>query len=625
MTARAVASLALLGLTLVGAAQVIPAGGSPQGPRTGMIVGQVVDATSGAPVPDAIVSMGMPRFDQALAATPKGRVMVDDEGRFFFSELPPGEYYLGATKEGYAPGEFGRRQASENGQLLTLGPGERRTDVKIPVWKHAIIAGTVVDEAGEPLVGVAVRALAKTIIAGRTKYGGMPYLVPSVTTDDRGAFRFADLLPATYVIVVPTVQTSVPVSIMTTTDATALRNELFWAGVYEVSPLGQPRTQQIGDIALMSLNTVATPPPVSPAGRAEAYRTTYYPSATTAGAATPIAIAAGGERVGLAITTRPVPAVRVSGRLVTPDGSTPPPMTLRLVGDAATDVATESRPSSTAEVGFEAATAMSDATGRFTLLGVPAGEYVLVQANSFLMRTARAGLPVYWISQRLTVGNADIADLAVTLRPALRIQGRFEFRSASGPPTNFFSAIAFETPFGDPGGFAAEIDRQTEGFSTVAAGGRFIIRAYEFGGWFVQSVKAGDVDLTDRVFDLQSDMTLVVTFTDRPAGVSGTVKSARGDANPPATVLVFPVDRARWSGHGRSSRYLQSVPASATGAYSIGHLPPGEYYAIAVESAATEGWNDPQRLEALIARATRFAVAAGDAPKTLDLTLAASR
>jgi hypothetical protein len=288
-------------------------------------------------------------------------------------------------------------------------------------------------------------------------------------------------------------------------------------------------------------------------------------------------------------------------------------------------VATESRPSSTAEVGFEAATAMSDATGRFTLLGVPAGEYVLVQANSFLMRTARAGLPVYWISQRLTVGNADIADLAVTLRPALRIQGRFEFRSASGPPTNFFSAIAFETPFGDPGGFAAEIDRQTEGFSTVAAGGRFIIRAYEFGGWFVQSVKAGDVDLTDRVFDLQSDMTLVVTFTDRPAGVSGTVKSARGDANPPATVLVFPVDRARWSGHGRSSRYLQSVPASATGAYSIGHLPPGEYYAIAVESAATEGWNDPQRLEALIARATRFAVAAGDAPKTLDLTLAASR
>ena len=70
------------------------------------------------------------------------------------------------------------------------------------------------------------------------------------------------------------------------------------------------------------------------------YRTTYFPAATTAGAATPIAIEAGEERADITISVRPVPAVRVSGRLVTPDGSAPPLTTIRLVGDAMADVIT---------------------------------------------------------------------------------------------------------------------------------------------------------------------------------------------------------------------------------------------------------------------------------------------
>ena len=49
-----------------------------------------------------------------------------------------------------------------------------------------VIAGTVVDEAGEPVVGVAVRALIKDVVAGRTRYGNMEVireLVPD--RDDR--------------------------------------------------------------------------------------------------------------------------------------------------------------------------------------------------------------------------------------------------------------------------------------------------------------------------------------------------------------------------------------------------------------------------------------------------------
>src|SRR5204863_3700861 len=135
---------------------------------------------------------------ETLPTTPKGRVMTDDEGGFFFADLPPGEYFVEATKNGYAPGTYGLRRAWGLSQLVSLGEGERLSDIKLRMWKYGVIAGTVMDEAGEPVVGVAVRALIKDVVAGRTRYGNLeviPELVPSATTDDRGMFRLSQLMP----------------------------------------------------------------------------------------------------------------------------------------------------------------------------------------------------------------------------------------------------------------------------------------------------------------------------------------------------------------------------------------------------------------------------------------------
>ena len=177
-------------------------------------------------------------------------------------------------------------------------------------------------------------------------------------------FRSAAVDAGTYAVVAPSMQTTRARPVPERLGPATLRTELFRAGVYEVSPLGQPRTQQVGDFALMTLNRVLIPPPRvadGPHCRCTA-RPTFHPPRRPARRRR-FALAAGDERTDLAITLRPVPAARVSGRLVTPDGSAPPPTAIRLVGEAMADVITRVWPSGPAEVGFETVTGMSDASG----------------------------------------------------------------------------------------------------------------------------------------------------------------------------------------------------------------------------------------------------------------------
>ena len=610
-------------LALPSSAQIGVKTTAPTGPRTGMIVGRVVDASSGEPVGEAIVQLTLRGYSESVPDSPNGPVMADNEGRFFFSGLPPGDYWLQASKSGHAPGTYRQRRPYGPSDYVTLAADQRRTDVDLKVWKYGVIGGTVVDEAGEPVVGIAVRALVKNVLAGRTRFGHTELesdFAPLAVTDDRGRFRIARVVPGTYVVLVPSLQTTVPAALLDNPD-NALRSELFWAGVTEIAPLGAPRTQQMGEFALMTHNRVLIPPPPTPAGRMQVYRTTYYPASTTAATATPITVHSGEERTDLTIALRPVPATRVAGRLITPDGSAAPPMTIRLIGEAMADVSTFGLSSGADEVGLETVVGLSDGRGRFMLLGVPPGEYLLQQANQFLGRPLREGKPSYWVSQRVTVGREDISDLAVHVHSALRVEGRFEVRASEAkkavPP---LLGLYLETPNGEPGRVAigGEMDSMT--FAGVAAGGQYFVRPYEVGGWVVQSVTLEGKDITDRMIDLQADATsLVVTYTDRTSKVSGTVTDPQGATGATAMVLAFPVDRQRWAGYGSSPRNLKSAATNERGVYTFDHLPPGDYHVVAIEGSEADGWQDRARLEQLANIAERVSVAASDSLKTLDL------
>jgi hypothetical protein len=219
-----------------------------------------------------------------------------------------------------------------------------------------------------------------------------------------------------------------------------------------------------------------------------------------------------------------------------------------------------------------------------------------------------------------------MTDLVVEARPALRVGGRFEFRSGTGlqrPEGLVTAGLSLNTPFAETPGVAVSI-RPSDGltFQTMTAGGTYFIQPNETSGWYTQAVTVGGRDYTNTIFELNEDTTsIVIVMTDRPLTIGGTVRDALGAVSQTAVVLAFPTDRQRWTGYGRSPRTLASVNTTTTGKYTIVHLPAGEYFVIAVEADDTDDWQDPKTLEQLSTRATRITIGAGDAARTLDLSV----
>src|SRR5688572_3578403 len=178
----------LVGLTLAGATlmaapqRATPAPGaapsipSPiaQPPATALILGRVVDAATGGPISDAIVSLGAAEMlmrDLTALGLPQSppirRVVTDGEGRFVLRDLPPGPYRFNTSAAGYLSGQYGQQRPQSAAQQFILGPDQKTADVVIRLWKAATISGMVTDEAGEPVVGVRVNLLRRSRTDGK--------------------------------------------------------------------------------------------------------------------------------------------------------------------------------------------------------------------------------------------------------------------------------------------------------------------------------------------------------------------------------------------------------------------------------------------------------------------------
>jgi hypothetical protein len=140
-------------------------------------------------------------------------------------------------------------------------------------------------------------------------------------------------------------------------------------------------------------------------------------------------------------------------------------------------------------------------------------------------------------------------------------------------------------------------------------------------GWIVKSIRWKDQDLADTGIDLQAEVPVsgvVVTLTNQPAQLGGTVIDAAGRPTGAFPIVVFATDRAMWAPGSR--RVLQAQPAS-DGKFSVIGLPAGEYYLAAVTRLEPGDLANRQFLEDLLPASLKITIRDGE-KKTQDLKLA---
>ena len=179
----------------------------PPPPTTSAISGVVIDAVTKEPLEDVTVALNFVDGKTSI----RRQDLTDEKGRFVFVNLPAGDKYtLSASAPGFIDGGLSRDSARPFSTLtnIALIADQWISDMSIPMWRPGSITGRVLDEAGEPVVGVFVRAVRRARAGGRDVFAAGPLNA----TDDTGAYRISNLDPGQYIVNVPSVlgQTPMP-------------------------------------------------------------------------------------------------------------------------------------------------------------------------------------------------------------------------------------------------------------------------------------------------------------------------------------------------------------------------------------------------------------------------------
>lgn len=568
---------------------------TPPRTGTGVLIGRVVEAESARPLLGVMVALSGSGASQ--------KVHVDAQGRFLFTGLPDGVFQLSATKAGYFGGFSGQSAPKGPTRPVELAPGERRGDVVLRLWKYAAISGRVLGEAGEPAVAVEVNLVERRLVDGQRVFAGRPY--PAVTTDDRGVFRFGQVVPGDYVLFARTPADLAERALM----AIAMADQSALASVASSAASGH-----IED-AVEADSTLRVYPP------------TFYPSTTSPAEAESVVVNAGDDRTAVDIRARAIGVGTISGAF-THEGK---PVTgarvfLTTNGGEGRDI--------------EVASTSTRAEGRFGFVGVPAMPYTLrivrtPSASAAAFRGAGAGVargragqpplpadPTLWAVLPVVVGDPASRGLTIEGQPGGRLRGRVDW-SGSAPrllPEQMGSLrLLAVSATAVPGLPATGLGRiETDGtFSTAGlAPGRYRLRVDGPTPWRAASAMADGVDLLDVARDISaSDIDdIVITMVDTPtATLTGVVRNAQNAPDTDAVVLILPGDE-RLIG----DRRMRMLRTTKEGAYMAPGLPAGEYVVVAVDDKVVDAGLDRTVLTRLLQLGTRTTLNDGER-KTVDL------
>jgi protocatechuate 3,4-dioxygenase beta subunit len=171
------------------AAQPAPRPATDSGPP-GVIRGRVTAADTGKPLRRARISLRA----ASTSARAVSMAATNAQGVFELKDVPPGSYYVSASRTGYLELEHGQRRPRQRGLVIVVNSKQTVERVDIALPRGGVIAGRISDELGEPYPGVSVSVWEVRYLNGRP----VPFPAGTATTDDLGQYRIPGLLPGPY-------------------------------------------------------------------------------------------------------------------------------------------------------------------------------------------------------------------------------------------------------------------------------------------------------------------------------------------------------------------------------------------------------------------------------------------
>jgi hypothetical protein len=561
-----------------------------------------------------------------------GRVTVsDDDGRFFFGDLPAGRFNLTGAKPGFVTSHYGARRLWRGpGTPIELAPGQRIADLSFKILRGAVLTGTVRDPNGQPQSNLRIQVLENRVVGNELSWAPAMAVNSSSQTDDRGMYRVFGLPPGTYLVAVA--GTPLSTAARLTSDA-----EVQWA------------LQQ----AQAASRTAASAPGGSPqipapdAGPTVGYAPLYFPGTPEPAAATTVTLGPGEERTGIDLMMQFVPTARVTGLITGADGQPMPNVQVALVPQGRKTI-----------LSFDGAPRTGvDGNGRFMFQGVRPGQYTLLaraqnrppapppppapMSDGYALAYAPrpdAGPNTFdqWAQIDLSVSGKDITEIRLTMQSGMSLSGRvvFEGVQESAPPDVSLVSVSMRPApnqtvnFGQlPGSFPGangtfSVSGVTPGLYLMSSNIVQRPNAPPPGSWVVKSIAVKGQDALEVPFEVGPNehvTDIVVTYTNQVTDLSGQLVDGAGKPVAGYFVLVFPTTRSSWMPGSRRMR--SPVRTSPDGRYRLANLPPGEYFIAALTEFDSLDLYDQKFLEEVAASSFKFTLAEGE-KRAMDLKIA---
>lgn len=576
-------------ITITGSPSEMPIQMPGMGPRqaktgTARLRGRVTTAETGGPVRRVQVRIMGPDIGAKTA-------MTDADGRFEFRDLPAGRFNLSAAKSGFVTVQYGQTRPFESGKAIDLTEAQVMDKADIAMPRGSVISGRLVDEFGDPIAEAMVSAMRSVWADGRRR------LQPTgrtATTNDLGQFRVYGLSPGDYFV------------------SATLPGDMMAVGMAMAATMG---------------GVAGGPTGSNPNS---GYAPTYFPGTSNGAEAQKISVAVGQEAQNTDFALLPVKLAKISGTVISSEGKPVDGSMINLVPRSA---------DAGGMMMMFGGGARTDKNGNFTISNATPGDYTL-QSRSMTFVTSGGGDNMIFTariggegsdaevgSAPISVSGEDISNVIIVTSKGATATGHLTFEGGSKPDTltNIrVSATAADSdgPMMGMGGGGSGTVKADGAFELRGLSGTRILRAVNLPpGWILKSVRVNGADVTDNGIEFKAGEALTgvdVVLTSKLTEVKGTVKSAGSAPAKDYTLVVFSDEPQRWS--APNSRYIASTRPDQDGRFQIKNLPPGGYYAVAVDYLAQGEWNDPDVLDRLKTKATKFALDEGET-KTLELRM----